>query len=86
MRHRLDDVIDKKNKPSDEIPDWWISSSWIPTEESDEDDDDYGELFINLINRDNNNDRNNNNSQRLCHTFLAWNVKILYNKILVINM
>jgi len=53
VRHRSDDVIDEKSKPSDEMPDWWISSSWVPLESDDDDE------FIDITNRDSNNDRNN---------------------------
>lgn len=61
MRHRSDNVIDKKSKPSDEMPDWWISSRWVPLEESDEENVD-DEEFIDITDRDNNNDRNDNNN------------------------
>jgi serine/threonine-protein kinase RIM15 len=63
VRHRSDNIVDKKSKPSDEMPDWWISSSWVPLEESDnDDDDDDDELFIDIINRNNNDNRNNDNN------------------------
>jgi len=42
--------------PKNDIPDWWISSKWVPPEsESDKDED-------NEDNEDNGNDNNNNNN------------------------
>jgi hypothetical protein len=60
VRHRSDN-FDKKSEPSNEMPDWWISSSWVPLEESDEESDDNvnDEEFINITGS-HNNDRNNN--------------------------
>jgi hypothetical protein len=49
VRHRSDDYVDKKSKPTDEMPTWWISSNWVPSEsesedeEDDKDEDDRGE-------------------------------------------
>lgn len=40
VRHRLDNDIDTKSKPGEEMPGWWISSTWEPPPESDDDDDD----------------------------------------------
>jgi hypothetical protein len=43
------------------MPDWWISSRWVPLEESDEEKVDDEELFIDITDRDNN-DRNDNDN------------------------
>ncbi|CAG8771275.1 325_t:CDS:1, partial [Rhizophagus irregularis] len=37
-RYRSDENFDKKSKPKENIPSWWISSSWV-AQESDEDGD-----------------------------------------------
>jgi hypothetical protein len=68
VRYRLENNFDK-SKPNDDMPDWWISARWVPSE-SDEDDDegegegeeegkDEGELNI----MDDNNDRHNDNNE-----------------------
>jgi len=76
VRHRLSSFIDIKSKPKDDMPDWWISSNWVPPESSDEDEDeDEGkgkgegekendEVLSDIYNGDddNNNDGNNNNN------------------------
>ena len=61
MHYRSDNIVDKKSKLSDEMPDWWISSRWVPLEESDEENVD-DEEFIDLTDRDNNNNRNDNDN------------------------
>ena len=37
VRYRSDDNIDSKSRPEREMPDWWISSAWVPPPESDDD-------------------------------------------------
>jgi hypothetical protein len=39
VRHRVNDFVDEKSRPKDNMPEWWISSTWT-NPESDEDDDD----------------------------------------------
>ena len=60
VHHHSDDYVDKKSKLSDKMPDWWISSNWIPFPESDEDDEDNN----NNDNIDHNNGNNNNRDDR----------------------
>jgi len=65
VRHRSDNFV-KKSEPSNEMPDWWISSSWVPLEESDEASDEESdnvndEEFIDITDS-HNNDRNNNDN------------------------
>ena len=55
MRHHLDD-IDKKSKPKDDMPDWWISSNWIDSDDDDTSDDDTSD---DDTNNDNADDENN---------------------------
>ena len=60
VRHRSENFIDKKSKPKDDMPDWWISSNWVPPESSEEDEEDHS-LSDNNNDNDNDNDNNNNN-------------------------
>ena len=60
VRHRSENFIDKKSKPKDDMPDWWISSNWVPPESSEEDEED-NSLSDNNNDNDNDNDNNNNN-------------------------
>ena len=39
-RHRLEDCIDNKSKPKSDMPNWWISSTWVPPDDDDDDEDD----------------------------------------------
>jgi len=45
---------DNKSKPKDHMPRWWISSTWIPPESDDEDDND---------NEDDNGDEDDNDDE-----------------------
>ncbi|CAB5190276.1 unnamed protein product [Rhizophagus irregularis] len=58
-RYRSDENFDKKSKPKENIPSWWISSSWV-IQESDEDGDE--EDNSNDNNNDDNNDEDKNNA------------------------
>lgn len=40
QRHRSKNNIDKKSKPKDNMPDWWISARWVPSDSDSSDDDD----------------------------------------------
>ena len=40
VRHRVNDFVDEKSRPKDNMPNWWISSNWTNPESADEDDDD----------------------------------------------
>lgn len=40
VRHRVNDFVDEKSRPKDNMPNWWISSNWTNPESTDEDDDD----------------------------------------------
>jgi hypothetical protein len=60
VRHRSENFIDKKSKPKDDMPDWWISSNWVPPESSEEDEED-NSLSDHNNDNDNDNDNNNNN-------------------------
>ena len=45
VRHRSDTYIDKKSRPKDEMPDWWISSNWVaPSSDSDDEEDEEDEV------------------------------------------
>ena len=59
VRHRLENLIDKKSKPKDDMPNWWISSNWVPPESSEEDE---GDNLLSDNNNDNDNDNDNNNN------------------------
>ncbi|UZO08755.1 uncharacterized protein OCT59_029007 [Rhizophagus irregularis] len=59
MCHRLDNVIDNKSRPTEKMPDWWISSTWAPVSEDSEDSEDSNESYNE--GGDNNDDNNNNN-------------------------
>jgi hypothetical protein len=37
VRHRVNDFVDEKSRPKDNMPEWWISSTWTNPPESDED-------------------------------------------------
>ena len=38
--HCVNDFVDEKSQPKDNMPNWWISSNWTNPESADEDDDD----------------------------------------------
>jgi hypothetical protein len=57
VRYRLD-AVDKKSRPNNDMPEWWISVSWEPSE-SDEDENEE-ERGNDPIIDDTNNDRPNN--------------------------
>ena len=59
VQHRSENLIDKKSKPKDDMPDWWISSNWVPPESSEEDE---GDNLLSDNNNDNDNDNDNNNN------------------------
>jgi len=67
VRYRLENNFDK-NKPNDDMPDWWISARWVPSESDEEDDEgegegeDEGELNI-MDDNNNNDDRHNDNNE-----------------------
>ena len=58
--HRSENLIDKKSKPKDDMPNWWIFSNWVPLESSEENEED-NLLSDNNNDNDNDNDNNNNN-------------------------
>ena len=37
VRYRPDDNIDSKSRLGREMPDWWISSAWVPLPKLDDD-------------------------------------------------
>ena len=53
VRHRSNYLNDSRSRPTEQMPNWWISSGWFPPESSEDDDDNEGE--DDLIN-DNKND------------------------------
>ena len=59
VQHRSENLIDKKSKPKDDMPDWWIFSNWVPPESSEEDE---GDNLLSDNNNDNDNDNDNNNN------------------------
>lgn len=67
VRHRVDNYTDK-SRPKDNMPDWWISSTWTSPPVSDDDDDDNDDVDIDLSDKDgdhphhgdDNHDDNNN--------------------------
>ena len=59
IRHRSDNYIDRKNKPKDNVPVWWISASWVSSE-SEEDEDNVDNEGDHDENDKNNNDGLNN--------------------------
>ena len=59
VRYRLENLIDKKSKPKDDMPDWWISSNWVLLESSEEDE---GDNLLSDNNNDNDYDNDNNNN------------------------
>jgi len=59
LRYRLDDDIDNKCRPGLEMPDWWISSSWVSPLESDDDNDENDEAGDGYDDSNNNNGGNN---------------------------
>ena len=67
VRYRLENNFDK-SKPNDDMPDWWISARWIPSESDEEDDkgegEGEGEGELNIMDDNNNNDdRHNDNNE-----------------------
>ena len=58
VRYCSENLIDKKSKPKDDMPDWWIFSNWVSPESSEEDEEDN---LLSDNNNDNDNDNNNNN-------------------------
>ena len=66
IRHRLEDCIDNKSKPKSDMPNWWISSTWVPPDDdndNDNDDDDKNDDNGGDNDKDDNdkNDKNDNN-------------------------
>ena len=58
IRYRLD-AIDKKSRPNNDMPEWWISARWKPSDsEKDENEEERG--GNDPIIDDTNNDRPNN--------------------------
>ena len=65
VRYRLENNFDK-SKPNDDMPDWWISARWVPSESDKEDDEGEGEGEgeLNIMDDNNNNDdRHNDNNE-----------------------
>jgi hypothetical protein len=67
VRYRLENNFDK-SKPNDDMPDWWISARWVPSESDEEDDEGEGEGEgegeLNIMDDNNNNDdRHNDNNE-----------------------
>jgi hypothetical protein len=67
VRYRLENNFDK-SKPNDDMPDWWISARWVPSESDEEDDEGEGEGEgegeLNIMDdNNNNNDRHNDNNE-----------------------
>jgi hypothetical protein len=71
VRYRLENNFDK-SKPNDDMPDWWISARWVPSESDEEDDEGKGEGEgegecegeLNIMDDNNNNDdRHNDNNE-----------------------
>ena len=71
IRYRLENNFDK-SKPNDDMPDWWISARWVPSESDEEDDkgegegegEGKGEGELNIMDDNNNNDdRHNDNNE-----------------------
>ena len=65
VRYGLENNFDK-SKPNDDMPDWWISARWVPSESDEEDDkgEGEGEGELNIMDDNNNNDdRHNDNNE-----------------------
>ena len=70
-RKRYPSEKNDKSKPKEDMPDWWISSSWVPLESDDDDDDndrvdgdreiDDDEFYDDIIDDDNDNNDNDDN-------------------------
>ena len=58
IRHRID-AIDKKSRPNNDMPEWWISVRWEPSD-SEEDENEEERGGNDPIIDDTNNDRPNN--------------------------
>ena len=66
IRHRSDNYIDRKNKPKDNVPVWWISASWVSSE-SEEDEDNVDNDGDHDENDKNDNDGLNNQNDDGCN-------------------
>ena len=69
VRYCLENNFDK-SKPNDDMPDWWISARWVPSESDEEDDEgegegeEEGEGELNIMDdNNNNNNRHNDNNE-----------------------
>src|SRR2546421_7277472 len=45
VRHRSDYLNDSRSLPTEQMPNWWISSGWLPPESSDDDDESEDDLI-----------------------------------------
>jgi len=45
VRHRSDYLNDSRSLPTEQMPNWWISSGWLPPESSDDDNEGEDDLI-----------------------------------------
>src|SRR2546430_12651587 len=45
VRHRSDYLNDSRSLPMEQMPNWWISSGWLPPESSDDDNEGEDDLI-----------------------------------------